>query len=245
TDATPTSTVTTTTVVTPTGPVRVLVAGDSTAMQLATALLDYAAAHPDEVLAGSAAYPGCGLSAGDDGRLHEFTNDRGEQELLSLAGCVDSWRSIPDRVASDEQIDVVLVDIGAWDSVDIHLSDGTVVSVADPVGRALIDDAYRTFVDAVERAGASVVWVTPADVDLKWDAVDSPIDDPARWVALRQIIDSLPVEQVDLPGWLASHELTGPNGRPDGVHLTPEANTLFVAEAVVPTVIEARALHAT
>ena len=94
------------------------------------------------------------------------------------------------------------------------------------------------FVGAVIGAGASVVWVTPADTDLQWEAVDSPIDDPLRWAALREIIGSLPVEQVDLPGWLAERELLGPAGRPDGVHLADDVNTRFVEERVVPALIE-------
>ncbi len=225
------------------GPVRVLVAGDSTAVHLAGALLSYATAHPQEIVAGSAAFPGCGLSAGDDGRLHVFTNDQGQPEQLSIASCLDEWRSIPERVASPEQIDVVLVYIGAWDAVDILLRDGRTVSVADPIGRAMIETAYRAFVDAVESAGASVAWVTPPDADLQWGAVDSPLDDPARWQALREIIDSLPVEQIDLPGWLTGHGLTGPTGRPDGVHLTADGNVQFVAELVAPTLVQIRAMH--
>ncbi len=234
---------TATTAPAPTGPVRVLVAGDSTAVQLAQALLPYAADHPDEIAAGSAAFPGCGLSAADDGRVHLFTNEQGRPDSLSLAGCVDQWQSIPERVASGEQIDVVLVDIGAWDAVDIRLADGQVVSVADPVGKALIEDAYRAFVDSVETAGASVVWITPPDVDLQWDAVDSPVDDPARWVALRGIIDSLPVEQIDLPGWLAEQQLTGPEGRPDGVHLAEDVGVRFVETLVAPRLVEIGAAH--
>ncbi|MDP2292547.1 MAG: acyltransferase family protein [Actinomycetota bacterium] len=226
----------------PTGPARVLVAGDSTAVHLSDQLIAYAADHPDEVVAGSAAFPGCGLSAGDDGRLHLFTNEQGEADELSLAGCVGAWQSIVDRVASGEQIDIVLVDIGAWDAVDIRLPDGEVVSVADPIGRALIDDAYRSFVDEVETAGASVVWVTPPDVDLQWDEVDSPIDDPARWTALREIIDSLPVEQVDLARWLTDSGLDGPAGRPDGVHLAEDVGIRFVSEALVPRLLEIRAV---
>jgi peptidoglycan/LPS O-acetylase OafA/YrhL len=239
----PVTAATTTTTGAALGPVRVLVAGDSTAVQLSQALLPYAAEHPDEIAAGSAAFPGCGLSAADDGRMHLFTNEQGKPDSLSLAGCVAEWQSIPQRVASGEQIDIVLVDIGAWDAVDIRLADGQVVSVADPVGRALIADAYGSFVDAVETAGASVVWITPPDVDLQWDAVDSPIDDPARWVALREIIDSLPVEQIDLPGWLAEHQLTGPEGRPDGVHLAEDVGVQFVETLVAPRLREIQALH--
>ncbi|MEQ1702870.1 MAG: hypothetical protein ABMA25_22410, partial [Ilumatobacteraceae bacterium] len=175
------------------------------------------------------------------GRLHEFTNADGQQELLSLAGCVPGWQSVIDRVGTAEGIDIVLVEIGAWDAVDIHLPDGDVVSVADPEGQALITGAYRAFVAAVEAKGASVVWVTPADVDLRWGKVDSPIDDPARWVAMRAIIDSLPVEQIDLPSFLEDNDFTGPGGRPDGVHLSLTANRQFISDVVVPRLIEIHA----
>lgn len=229
----------------PVGPVRVLVAGDSTAVQLGDALVLYAAAHPDQIVAGSAAFPGCGLSASNDGRLHQFTNEQGQPDVVSLAGCLTEWAAIVQRVSSAEQIDIVLVDIGAWDAVDMLLTDGSVVSVADPVGRALIVEAYQAFVGAVESAGADVVWVTPPDVDLQWDRVDSPIDDTARWAALRAVIQSLPVEQIDLPGWLAAEGLSGPDGRPDGVHLADGVNTEFVATVVVPDLVRLHAAAAT
>ena len=219
----------------PTGPVRVLVVGDSTAQHLSEALLPFAAAHPDQLAAGSAAFPGCGLTASDDGRLHRFTDRDGSRQELDLSGCLSQWDSIPDRVAGTEQIDVVLVSIGPWDAVDIHLADGRIVSVADPVGRALVVDAYTRFVDAVHAAGATVVWVTPPDTHLGWGTFEDPVNDPVRWTAVRGIIDGLDVEQIDLPGWLAAHGLEGPQGRPDGVHLTPEADAQFVDELVGPT----------
>ena len=214
-------------------PLRVLVAGDSTAVHLSEALLSYAATVPDQLTAGNASFPGCGLSASSDGRLHEFTNRTGERELIDLSGCLDQWDSIPRRV-TDEAIDVVLVSIGPWDVVDIHL-DGTVVSIADSVGRRLVEDAYVRFVDRVRSVGALVVWIRPADARLGWGAVDDPINDAERWIATRAIIDRLDVVQVDLPDWLIATDLVGPDGRPDGVHLTPELNARFVEEMVAPT----------
>ena len=213
-----------------------LVAGDSTAVELGNELVRYAATHPDEIVAGSAAFPGCGLSASDDGRLHQFTNEQGQPDVLSLEGCLSEWAAVVQRVPT-EQIDIVLVNIGAWDAVDMLLTDGQVVSVADPVGQALVEEAYTTFVDDVEAAGAQVVWVTPPDADLQWERVDSPLDDPARWIALRAIIDALPVEQIDLPTWLVEQGLAGPDGRPDGVHLAEDVNTEFVATVVVPMLV--------
>lgn len=215
-------------------PVRVLVAGDSTAQHLAEAMLPFAAQHPDDVVAGSAAFPGCGLTAARDGRRHGFTNQRGEHELIDLSGCIDQWTAMPGRVSGPEQIDVVLIQIGPWDGADIYLPDGRVVSVADPEGHRLVVEAYTSFVQQVRDAGAIVVWVTPVDIELQWGAVDDPMNDPARWAKLRAIIDALPVTQIDLAGWLTATGLDGPLGRPDGVHLTADAADRFVREAVAP-----------
>jgi hypothetical protein len=218
--------------------VRVLVVGDSTAMRLADGLLPYAAVHPDQIVAGSAGYVGCGLSVATDGRMHAFTKDDGSDEVIDLHGCTSAWKQILERVQSEvEAVDVVLVDIGPWDGVDIHLADGRVVSVIDPVGRQMVTDAYRQFVTAVEDAGPRVVWVTPADLHLAWRGTPSPIDDPRRWQILRAIVDDLPVEQIDLPSWLHRNDLDGPEGRPDGVHLTLDANARFVATGVVPALL--------
>ena len=216
--------------------VRVLVVGDSTAVRLAEGLLPYAADHRDTIQAGSAAYSGCGLSVADDGRMHGFSTDDG-QGLIDLHGCTEGWGEILDRVASDEHIDIVLVDIASWDGVDIHFPDGRVVSVLDPVGRQLVTDAYRQFVSQVESTGTRVVWVTPADIHLAWGGIDSPLDDQRRWESVRSIIDTLPVEQIDLPGWLRRQEIDDATSRPDGVHLTVDVNARFVAEMVAPTLI--------
>ena len=184
-------------------------------------------------MAGAAAFGGCGLSAATDGRLHEFTNVDGDRELLDIGGCVEQWSSIPRRVR-DEAIDVVLVDIGPWDALDMHLTDGRMVSVGDETGRRLIADAYAEFASQVEDAGGKVIWVTPADAHLGWGEFDDPVNDPARWDAVRQIIAGLDVMQVDLRGWLAAEGLEGPDGRPDGIHLAPGLNERFVSEMVAP-----------
>ena len=216
-----------------TGPLRVLVAGDSTAVQLARGLLPYAAAHPDELVAGSAAFPGCGLTAATDGRMHEQYNPDGSTSLVDLRGCMHQWTTIPDRVAA-EQVEVVLVDIGAWDAADIHLPDGRVVSVGDAAGRELLAAAYGTFVANVEAAGAQVIWITPPDAHLQWGAVDMALNDPVRWEAMRAVLDDLHIEQIDLHAWLTARKMTGPEGRPDGVHLADPVNETFVANVVAP-----------
>lgn len=101
-----------------------------------------------------------------------------------------------------------------------------------------VADAYGRFVAQVEGAGARVVWVTPPDVHLAWNGITSPLDDPRRWQALRSVVRDLPVEQIDLPSWLHRNGLDGPEGRPDGVHLTPDATTRFIDGELVPIVLD-------
>jgi peptidoglycan/LPS O-acetylase OafA/YrhL len=228
-------------------PLRVLVTGDSTGLHLAEALMDHAADVPDQLVVGSGAFPGCGLSAGTDGRLHTFTSTDGELELIDLHGCVGQWDSVPERVVT-EAVDVVLVEIGPWDAVDIHLPDGSVVSVADPVGRALVRDAYQDFADRVTAAGARVLWVTPTDTHLGWGAFDAPVNESDRWVALRELVDELSeahgVFQIDLGVWLDGTGLDPRTLRPDGVHLGEGFDERFVVEAVAPALAQLGSLIA-
>lgn len=218
---------------TPARPVRVLVVGDSTGVHLAAAVIAHATDHPDQLQAGSAAHVGCGLTAAADGRRHAFTTPAGEQSTIDLSACVQVWQQAVERVAA-EAIDIVLVQVGPWDGTDILLPGGEVTSVAEPEGRRLVVQAYRRFVHEAEAAGARVLWVTPPDLHLAWAGIDSPLDDPRRWRALRGVVDSLGVEQLDLPGWLRAYGADGPAGREDGVHLVPAVNAAFVEQVVVP-----------
>jgi hypothetical protein len=199
---------------------------------------------PDQLVAGSAAFPGCGLSAADDGRLHAFTNVDRSRELIDLSGCVGQFRQLPGRIVT-EAVDVIVVKIGPWDAVDIHLTDGRVVSVGDPVGQELVRQAYLDFAARITSAGALLVWVTPDDTHVGWGEFDDPVNEPARWDALRQIIDELTMKfdvlQVDEQAWLEASGLTGPEGRPDGVHLAEGLNERFVIERLAPALAEAAA----
>ena len=215
------------------GPPHVLIAGDSTGADLAVAMAEYEAAHPDEIHVSHSAFAGCGLTAANDGRLHGWNVG---PEWIDISGCTTQWNSVPARVR-DESIDVVLVCIGPWDAGPISFPDGAVVSVLDPQGRQLVADAYVAFVAAVRDAGATVVFVRPATIDVEWERRDDALDDPLRWDEMRLIVDSLGVVEIDLPSFLAATGEDGPAGRPDGIHLAPEVLARFVSEAVVPNVI--------
>jgi hypothetical protein len=211
----------------------VLVAGDSTGAELAAGMAEYEAAHPEEIHVSHSAFAGCGLTAGNDGRLHAWNVG---PEWIDIAGCTGQWNGIPGRVAA-ESIDVVLVCIGPWDAGVIRFPDGTTVSVLDPAGKQLVVDAYVAFVGAVRSVGAIPLFVRPATIDVEWDRRDDTLDDPLRWEVMRSIVDSLGVAEIDLPAFLVADGFEGPAGRPDGIHLAPEVRARFVAEVVVPQVL--------
>jgi hypothetical protein len=199
----------------------VLIAGDSTGVELAVGMREYASEHPHEIRVSHSAFAGCGLSAGDDGRLHAWHDP---VEWIDITGCTIQWNSIPLRVVA-ESIDVVVVCIGPWDAGVIGFPDGRLVSVLDPEGRRLVTDAYIELVAAVRALGAVPVFVRPATIDVEWERRHDTLDDPARWDVMRSIVDSLGVDQIDLPGFLAARSLDGREGRPDGIHLGPEVRS--------------------
>jgi len=211
----------------------VLIAGDSTGSELAVGMGEYEALHPEEIRVSHSAFPGCGLTAASDGRLHAWNVG---PEWIDLAGCTLQWDGLPELIVTDS-VDVVVVCIGPWDAGIIRFPDGREVSVLDPAGRQLIVDAYEEFVASTRAAGAIPVFVRPATIDVEWDARLDTLDDPTRWEEMRAIVDALGVSQIDLPGFLEMIGLDGPEGRPDGVHLTPEVRARFVAEMVVPHVL--------
>ncbi len=216
----------------PAHPPRVLVSGDSTGTELAVRFGAYAEAHVGEIEVFHSAFAGCGLSAGNDGRLHAWNTPT---EWIDLSGCTLQWQAIP-QLITDNEIDVVIAAIGPWDGTDIRFVDGTTVNVLDPVGRALVQDAYDQFVASVRGAGATPVFIRPATIDAEWERRTDPIDDPLRWDVMREIVDATGAAQIDLPGWLTANGLDGPLGRPDGVHLAEDVEFRFIDEVIVPEV---------
>lgn len=214
-------------------PPRVLISGDSTGTELAVRIGAYADAHVGQIEVFHSAFAGCGLSAGNDGRLHAWNTPT---EWIDLAGCTLQWNAIP-QLVTDNDVDVVIAAIGPWDGTDIRFPDGSVLNVLHPMGRALVQDAYDRFVTSVRDAGATPVFIRPATIDAEWERRDDPLDDPRRWDVMREIVDATGAAQIDLPGYLAATGLEGPAGRPDGVHLAEDVEARFIADVIVPEVL--------
>ncbi len=208
----------------PSRPVRIVVAGDSTAEATGIGLVQWAAANPAIAQVGMAAEPGCGFVRG------------GEQLILD-------WTPVPDRCDDwlDEELlatviatqpDVVMLMTTSWDVLDRRWPE-TGAAVLGPLDAPFATRLTTDF-DAIARrlleAGASgVVWVRQPVPDVFWSPETQVQEDPARHAALYAAMDAAAerpgVHVVDLPAWLAETGLdVDQEARPDGVHWSPEAS---------------------
>lgn len=223
------STITTTTIPQPeiaslARPIRVVVAGDSTAEATGAGIVAWAGLHPDLAQVEVNSVPGCGFV-------------RGGQRLVSdqwqdvPAGC-DNWVTglLPDRVA-DVQPDVVALMTSVWDIVNRRFDDATTVTPTDSEMIERIESELTDLTERLlERGAASVVWIAPPFIENEF--TDGRARNQVLVDAMNAVATQNPtrVHVVDLPGFLADTGMdTDDDVRPDGVHFTPEA-ALFIAE---------------
>ena len=218
-------------------PVRIVVAGDSTALATGTGLLYWAAAHPDLAQVEVVGAPGCGFLLGGERREGGFRP--------APEGC-NLWleQALPQRVA-ELQPDVVMMMVTSWDIVDHRWDDGVELTPLDaPFEQHLATD-YAAITDELLALGAgSVAWVKPPIPNVVWRDQGTGQEDPARHRVVGRVMDEVAVARpadvgvVDLASWLIEsgrdddHEV-----RPDGVHFEPTAAvaiaTDFLGERLV------------
>jgi peptidoglycan/LPS O-acetylase OafA/YrhL len=229
--ATTTTTTTTTEPPLPTlsRPVRVVVAGDSTARATAAGLLAWAAEHPELAQVDVVSAPGCGFLRGGDRREGGWKKEPVE---------CDHWidHDLPARVAAT-QPDVVMMMVTTWDLVDHRWDDGDGLTPLDPVFEGNLAHSYAAVTDELLGLGAgSIAWIAPPIPNVWWSNENTGQADPARHAVLRSVIDGLAashpgqVSVIDMRSWLDSAGLADDRDvRPDGVHLEPGA-ALRIAE---------------
>lgn len=216
------STTTSTTSV-PTGPARVLLLGDSTAVALSEGFVGWADAHAAQVQLASLARPGCGLlrdsaMTGDDGASFVARCDKVfEQEL-------------PELLAAGAP-DVVVVMVTVPDAVArVWSDDEGALRPTDERYRTRLRDDYAAFAATLREAGvAHVVWVVPPHPSERWlQSIFDPISEQ-EWAAYVGTIeaeaakDPERVRVVRLDEWMKANEPSDGSMRPDGLHLTPDA----------------------
>jgi peptidoglycan/LPS O-acetylase OafA/YrhL len=228
TSSTTTTTITITTTIPPlpelSRPVRIMVAGDSTAEAIGVGLLGWAAASPALAQVELDAVPGCGFVRGGD----VFVQD---------------WRPVPDRCdtwldtalvanVAALQPDVVLLTTTSWDVLDHRWETGERFVPADEPFRVRLERDFSDITDALLDAGAAtVVWIRHPLPNPLWLSSGQAQEDPARHAILFATMEAIAVarpgrvEVIELDTWL---EQAGYDRdvdlRPDGVHWSPEAS---------------------
>jgi hypothetical protein len=205
-------------------PTRVLVAGDSTAVNLAVGLRGHAAAFGD-IEVGSVARANCGMAPGGQ-RLNGWgvQNDPCPDDLERVRDAAQRFR--PDVV--------VVVDV-LWELTDRKLpGDDTWRSMGDPVYERFLRERLNQMYDALTSTGAHLVLVQYPLIqtglaEATKPAKPYPANDPARMVRwnglLQELASTRPRASVaDLRTWLIGQpggELEA-STRPDGLHYTAE-----------------------
>ncbi len=211
-------------------PVRIVVAGDSTAVATGGGLVAWAAANPDLAQVEIVAELGCGFVRGGEVMLDDWTK---------VERRCDEWldETLPARVEALAP-DVVMMMTTSWDVLDRRWPETGEVVPSDPSYRERI---VRDIADVSNRlavAGSQkVVWVREPIPNVYWWSSGQAQEDPARhaeiYAAMAAAAESSGgrVVVVDLPAWLAEHGLdVDEAARPDGVHWSPEASLRIADE---------------
>jgi len=220
----------------PTGPARVLLLGDSTAMALSEGFVGWADAHAAHVQLASLARPGCGLL-----RNSAMT---GDDDSLFAAPCDAVFeQELPELLAAGAP-DVVVVMITLPDAVArVWSDDEGVLRPTDERYRARLRDDYAAFAATLRTAGvAKVVWVVPPHPRLQ--STFDPISDE-EWATYIGAIEAEAAKDPDhvrvvrLDEWMKANEPTDGSMRPDGLHLTADAAAVVMDRFIGPVVLDA------
>jgi peptidoglycan/LPS O-acetylase OafA/YrhL len=203
-------------------PVRIVVAGDSTAEATGAGLVQWAVERPDLAQVTIAAEKGCGFVRGGEMLV---------QDWAPIDPRCDRWleRDLVERV-SDLRPDVVMLMTTSWDVLDHRWSPDEQLSPLDPTFADHILLDFTVITDELLAAGAGhVVWVRQLVPNVFWWSSGQTQEDPARHEVLYGVMDDLArthpgtVSVVDLASWADDADLTDDHdARPDGVHWAPD-----------------------
>ncbi len=220
-------------------PVRIIVAGDSTAVATGNGLLAWAAANPQLAQVEIVAELGCGFVRGGEVMVLEWT---------PVGDRCDEWLddTLPARVEALAP-DVVMMMTTSWDVLDRRWPDTGEVVPTDPAYRERI---VRDVADVSERladgGSGKVVWVREPIPNVYWWGSGQPQEDAERHAEIYAAMDVAAASSggrvvvVDLPAWLHEQGLdVDQAARPDGVHWSPEASLRIADEYLGEQLIRA------
>lgn len=205
-------------------PVRVIVAGDSTAEALGAGVVSWAAFSPDIAQAELNIQKGCGFVRGGAYRL-------GGEWFQVRDACMD-WleQDLPNRIA-EASPDVVMMMTTSFDVLDHRYDNGDGVDPAT-LRDTIKSDFAQVTDEALFNGAGSVVWIKAPLPDPLWLSRGTDQELPDRHAVLHSVMDEIAAERpndvyvIDLIDYFDDAGLTSDvEARPDGVHLTPDAAT--------------------
>ena len=215
-------------------PVRIVVAGDSTAEAFGAGLVGWAAERSALAQVQVLTAPGCGFLRGGERWLESWSpNPKGCEEWVDGA--------LLDAVG-ELQPDVVVLMASSWDALDRRWTPGRVVTPFDPEFAVRLIEDLGAVTDAVLDAGAgAVAWVRSPVPDSRRRSEGLDPDRASRHDAVDAVYTELAssrsdsVKLVRLDTWVLESGFAGDRQfRPDGVHLSPAAAALVAEEFAGP-----------
>ena len=220
------------------GPIRILVAGDSTAHTFGMALQRYSIRHPEVIQVVDMSLSGCPVT-----RVEAIRNYTGEI-AQSTAHC-NNWAPVLHAKVQEFRPDVSLVVDSLMEQSDHRMApDQPWRNVLDPAWADYQRAEYGALADVLSSAGGAVFW---ADVPVMrflnrtWPWIsENPLrtamlnQNLARFASERPGIELLPLAaRLDRPGFQIDWYT-----RPDGIHLSPVAADIEVGAWLVPVLVQ-------
>ena len=224
----------------PTGlsrPVRILVAGDSTAWATGDGMQAWAADHSDVARATVVAAPGCGF-------IREGTIPTDEGDGFQEAGRVLREEWIPDALTSlRPDVVVGMVTLRDIEDREWDPAEGPIGPDDDRFLTRLIADYDAATQEFLAAGATDVLWVLPPIPDLPFTGDAAKVLDPSRSAryaaAMAEVAARHPGQAavVDLATWMAAQPV--PPERPDGLHWSQDASAALAADFLGPIVVDA------
>ena len=231
-----------TTVAPPPPPLRVMVVGDSVAVNLATGLTEHLKKFGDIELL-SYAFNGCpglvdGVMRWPDGTEHTVPSNCGPRR--------SEWAS---QVATFHP-DIVLVHSSIYDIYDRKVPGWSdFLTIGDPTFNSWLESGEQQMISTLSAGGARVVWATTPCANWQPNLYPNHFDSSEgnrRIDVLDSLIRQNGTTIADLDGQLCpggsfTSTVAGvPNARPDGVHLTDAAAGALADQWLAPLLLRLR-----
>ncbi|MFT3853944.1 MAG: acyltransferase family protein [Ilumatobacteraceae bacterium] len=233
---------TTTVGLVPPRPVRILVAGDSTAEATGNGLISWAAANPDLAQVSLAVQAGCGFVPGG------YTEAIGVVDRDVDKNCRHYLRdALPGKVR-ELRPDVVVMMSTSWDVFDrkLRLKSDPILPVTDPQVSAVVHAAMADVTNEMLSLGVSrVVWLREPIPNPFWQNQLIGQTNPAAHQVLYDSMaalaaDNPAVRVVDLAGWADANGVDADiAARPDGTHWAPAASAQIAEQFLGPAIVRA------